>query len=286
MTDLTGKTMLVTGATAGIGLETARALCARGARVYLACRSAQRGGSVVDELRRAHGARAAELTPLDLADLSSVRAAAARFLDAGEPLHVLVNNAGVAGIRGRTVDGFELTFGTNHLGHFLLTTLLLERLKESAPARVVHVSSKSHGMVSTIPFARLRDSTGVLSVPEYAVSKLANNLFSAELARRCAGTGVASYAVHPGVVASEIWKPIPRVLRAPWFWLRGMVSNEQGARTSVYCATAPELAGHSGRYYANEREVAPSRASGDVELARRLWDWSEQACHGMTSRPP
>ncbi|MCC7070917.1 MAG: SDR family oxidoreductase [Deltaproteobacteria bacterium] len=283
MQDLIGKTMLVTGATAGIGLETARALCARGARVHLACRSPEKAEPIVAELRRAHGARAAELLSLDLADLSSVRRAAARFLDGGEPLHVLVNNAGVAGIRGRTVDGFELTFGTNHLGHFLFTVSLLERLKASAPARIVHVSSRSHAMVSSIPFARLRERTGLVVLPAYAVSKLANNLFSAELARRMQGTGVTSYAVHPGVVASEIWKPIPRPLRAPWFWLRRMVSNEEGARTSLYCAAAPELASHSGRYYANEREVAPSRATGNIELARRLWEWSEQACELTTT---
>ncbi len=278
MRDLAGTTMIVTGATAGIGLETARALCARGARVHLACRSPAKAEPVLDELRRAHGARAAEPLPLDLADLGSVRTAAARFLETGEPLHVLVNNAGVAGIRGLTKDGVELTFGTNHLGHFLFTVLLLDRLRRCAPSRIVHVSSKSHAMVRAIPFDRLRARTGLLVIRDYAVSKLANNLFSAELARRLAGTGVTSYAVHPGVVMSDIWKPIPAALRPLWFRLRGMVTNEEGARTSVYCATAPELAGHSGRYYAECREVAPNAATGDVELARRLWEWSEQAC--------
>lgn len=276
--DLSGKTVLITGATAGIGRATAVALCSRGARVHLACRSEEKTRPLLEQLRRQHGPRAASFLALDLADLSSVRTAARQFLDSGEPLHVLINNAGVAGIRGLTRDGFELTFGTNHLGHFLLTLLLLERLKASVPARIVHVSSKSHGLVRDIPYARLRERTGLLVIKDYAVSKLANNLFSAELARRLEGSSVTSYAVHPGVVMSEIWKPMPAPLRPLWFWLRGMLTNEQGALTTIYCATSPELADHSGRYYADEREARPSKASCDGELARRLWQWSEQAC--------
>lgn len=278
---------MVTGATAGIGRATAEALCARGARVHLACRSEEKTRPLLAALQQRHGARAATFLPLDLADLSSVRAGAQRFLDGGEPLHVLVNNAGVAGIRGLTKDGFELTFGTNHLGHFLFTLLLLERIKASAPARIVHVSSKSHGLVRTIPFATLRQPTSMWLMNAYGVSKLANNLFSAELARRLEGTGVTSYAVHPGVVMSEIWKPMPVWLRPLWFKLRGMLTNEQGARTSVYCATSPDVATHTGRYYADEREARPSKASNDPALARALWHWSEQAC-GLASdaRPP
>ncbi|MBI1947192.1 MAG: SDR family oxidoreductase [Deltaproteobacteria bacterium] len=283
--DLAGKTAIVTGATAGIGRATAVALCARGVRVHLACRSEEKTRPALDELRRAHGDGAAAFLPLDLADLASVRTAAQRFLDGGEPLHLLINNAGVAGIRGLTKDGFELTFGTNHLGHFLFTLLLLDRLKASAPGRIVHVSSKSHGLARGIPFHRLRRRTGPLLMFDYGVSKLANNLFSAELARRLQGSGVTSYAVHPGVVMSEIWRPMPSWMRPLWFRLRGMVTNEQGARTSLYCATSPQVEGHSGRYYADEREVTPSRASQDAALARRLWEWSEQACGLPTSAP-
>ena len=280
--DVSGKTVLVTGATAGIGRATAVALCARGARVHLACRTEAKARPLRDALQRQHGVRAAAFLPLDLADLASVRAAAQRFLDSGEQLHVLVNNAGVAGVRGLTNDGFELTFGTNHLGHFLLTRLLLARLVESAPARIVHVSSNSHRFARGIPFGRLRKKTSLLVISEYGVSKLANNLFSAELARRLEGTGVTSYAVHPGVVMSDIWKPVPVWARPLWFRLRGMVTNEQGASTSIYCATSPAVAAESGRYYAREREARQSSASQDPALARELWEWSERAC-GLTA---
>jgi NAD(P)-dependent dehydrogenase (short-subunit alcohol dehydrogenase family) len=248
--------------------------------VHLACRSEAKARPVVDALRSAHGARAAEFLPLDLSSLASVRAAARRYLDGGEPCHVLVDNAGVAGVRGTTADGFELTFGTNHLGHFLFTTLLLERIQASAPARVVVVSSKSHKLARTIPFSKLRRRTGLFPIPAYGVSKLANNLFVAELARRTAGTGVTTYAVHPGVVMSDIWEPLPKVLHPLWFKLRRMVTNEEGARTSLYCATSPDVATQSGRYYAACREAPASRASRDPELARRLWEWSVAATAG------
>lgn len=272
--DLAGRTMMVTGATAGIGRATAEALCARGARVHLACRSVDKTRPLLDELRQKHGDRAAEILQLDLADLSSVRAAAQRFLDGGEPLHVLVNNAGVAGIRGLTKDGNELTFGTNHVGHFLFTMLLLERLKNSAPARVVTVSSRSHFLARTIPFDRLQKRTGFFLMPAYGVSKLANNLFSAELGRRLVGTGVTTYAVHPGVVQSDIWKPMPAWMRPAWFKLRRMVTNEEGARTSLFCATSADVAAHTGRYYADEREARASNATHDEALAKSLWDWT------------
>lgn len=276
--DLVGKTALVTGANAGIGRATAEALCARGARVHLACRSEERARPVLDALRAAHGERAAAFLALDLSRLDSVREAARAYLASGEPLHVLVDNAGVAGVRGTTAEGWEITFGTNHLGHFLLTNLLLPRLRESAPARVVVVSSRSHGFVRSIPYEKLRRRTGPLVIPAYAASKLANNLFTAELARRLEGTGVTTYAVHPGVVMSDIWKRIPPSVRPLWFKLRRMVTNEEGARTSVWCATEPSLAGESGRYYAREREARASRASRDVEAARRLWEFSVAAC--------
>jgi retinol dehydrogenase 12 len=276
--DLAGRTMVVTGANAGIGKATAEALCARGARVHLACRSEEKTRPVVDALRAAHGENAAAFLPLDLASLASVRAAAQRYLDGGEPLHVLVDNAGVGGVRGTTKDGYEVTFGTNHLGHFLFTLLLLDRIVASAPARIVVVSSKSHGLARTIPFAKLQQRTGRFRIPAYGVSKLANNLFAAELGRRLAGTGVTTYAVHPGVVMSEIWAPMPAALRPVWFKLRRMVTIEEGARTSLHCATSPDVADQTGRYYADAREVMPSTASRDAELAGRLWEWSLRAC--------
>ena len=152
--------------------------------------------------------------PLDLADLSSAQACADAFLARGEPLHVLVNNAGVGGARGLTRQGFEMTFGINHLGHFALTSALLGRLTESAPSRVVNVSSDSHYSAQGIDFEALRQpARGITGLPEYAVSKLCNVLFTQELARRTAGTGVTAYALHPGVVASDIWRRVPWPVR-------------------------------------------------------------------------
>jgi NAD(P)-dependent dehydrogenase (short-subunit alcohol dehydrogenase family) len=274
--DLAGKTVMITGATAGIGKATAEALCARGARVHLACRSEEKTRPLLEALQHKHGARAAAFLSLDLASLASVRTAAREFLASGEPLHVLINNAGVAGIRGLTQDGYELTFGTNHLGHFLFTLLLEERLKQSAPARIVNVSSRSHMMARGIPFSRLKQRTGFFLLPAYGVSKLANNLFSAEHGRRLSGTGVTTYALHPGVVMSEIWRPMPEWMRKPWFRLRNMVTIEEGALTSIYCATSADVAAHTGRYYSNQRESRASKFTHDEALAKQLWQWSEK----------
>lgn len=279
MSDQAGRTFLVTGASTGIGKATATALCARGARVHLACRSEEKTRPLLDELVRRHGPHAAAFLALDLADLDSVRAASATFLATGEPLHVLIANAGLAGTKGAsTKQGFEQTMGTNHLGHFLLVRLLLERLQESAPARVVFVSSKSHEQARTIHFDRLRAPTrSIAGLPEYEESKLANVLCANELARRLEGTGVTTYSVHPGTVQSDIWRRMPTLLRNVMYVVRGMITSEQGALTSLHCATSPDLATHTGRYYANEREVPASAAATNPALARALWDWSERA---------
>jgi NAD(P)-dependent dehydrogenase (short-subunit alcohol dehydrogenase family) len=211
---------------------------------------------------------------MDLGSLGSVRRAAESFLGRDEPLHVLVNNAGMAGSRGLTKDGFELVFGTNHLGPFLLTTLLLPRLRASAPARIVNVSSKAHYEAKRIDWDALRRPTrAITSLPEYEVSKLCNVLFTKELARGKAGPGVRSYVLHPGVIASDIWRRIPWPVRP--LMLRRMLTVEQGAQTSLYCATSPEVADHDGRYYDDQKEKAPSRLAEDVVLAKTLWEKSE-----------
>jgi retinol dehydrogenase-12 len=270
--ELSGRTFLVTGASTGIGLATAAGLARRGGRVYLACRSQAAGQRAVAEVAAATGNRAVFFLPLDLADLASVRRCAEQFLAREEPLHVLVNNAGVAGQRGLTRDGFELAFGVNHLGHFALTMALAGRLAASAPARVVTVASAAHYQARGVDFAAVRRPTASLTgLPEYAVSKLCNVLFSAELARRWQGTGVTTYALHPGVVASDIWRRVPWPVRS-LIKLR-MISPEQGAQTSLYCATAPELAQASGRFYDQCAERAPSRAA-TRELAAALWEHS------------
>jgi len=273
MSSEAGRTFLVTGANTGIGRATAEELARRGARVYVASRSRVKGEEAVSAIKTATANGSVWFLPLDLADLDSVRSCAAAFLALGEPLHVLVNNAGVGGARGLTKQGFELTFGINHLGHFALTDALLGCLTDSAPARVVTVSSDAHYSAKGIDFEALRRSArGVTGLHEYAVSKLCNVLFTQELARRTAGTGVTTYALHPGVVASDIWRRVPWPVRP--FITRRMLSVEDGAATSLYCATAPEVAQDSGLFYDKCAQRAPS-AVATPELAAELWKHSE-----------
>lgn len=263
-----GRFVVVTGANTGIGRVTAEVLAARGARVVLACRSESRTAPVLDAIRRAGGE--ASFVALDLADFASVRAAAAAILAMNTPIDVLIDNAGLAA-PGRTKDGFELTFGTNHLGHFLFTMLLFPRLTEDG--RVVVVSSGSHYQAKGIDFEAVqRKTASITAVPEYEVSKLANVLFVKELARRLGTSGVTAYALHPGVVASDAWRRIPWPVRA--IAKLFMISNEEGAKTTLYCATAPELAGESGHYYDGSRRKAPSALAEDATLARELWERS------------
>ncbi|WP_211296822.1 SDR family oxidoreductase [Malikia granosa] len=273
--DLSGQVALVTGANTGIGRITARELARRGADVFLATRSLARTQPVLDEIAQLTGRPAAHWIELDLADLASVRTCAERFLAAGRPLHLLVNNAGLGGQRGLTRDGFEMTFGVNHIGHFLLTQLLRERLLASAPARVVTVASRAHQWAPGLDWDALRQPTRSLTgIREYMVSKLANVLFSAELGRQLAGSGVSTYAVHPGVVDTEIWRQVPRLLR-PLLKLRGLRDPEQGAQTTLYCALqAPPQ--ETGRYYADSALKTPSRLAQDPRLAAELWRFSKQ----------
>jgi len=266
-------TFLITGGNTGIGLSTATALARDGGRVYIACRSAAAGEAAVERIKAASGSADVRLLMLDLASLSSVRACAAEFLALDEPLHVLVNNAGVGGQRGLSADGFELHFAVNHLGHFALTQLLLDRLAASGPgARVVNVSSEAHYNARGIDFAAVRRRTATFAgAREYAVSKLCNVLFTQELARRLDGTVTTSYALHPGVVASDIWRRVPRLARP--FITRRMLTTEQGAVTSVYCATSPAVAGDSGLFY-DKCAVRPPSAAATPELAELLWKYS------------
>ncbi|KAB0579338.1 SDR family NAD(P)-dependent oxidoreductase [Ideonella dechloratans] len=273
---LAGQVALVTGANTGIGRVMARELARQGARVFLACRSAERTAEVLAEIDALPGARSATWLPLELGDFASVGDCAQRFLDLGLPLHLLVNNAGLAGARGLTRSGFEMAFGVNHMGHFLLTQRLLPALRASGAARIVTLASRAHRRVNGIPFEQLRQPTRTATgVAEYSVSKLANLLFSAELGRRLTGTGISTYAVHPGVVASDIWRTLPAPLRPLFHWLRRMITVEEGARTPLLCASAPALAGQSGLYWSDGAPAQPSPAGRDAELARALWQHSE-----------
>jgi retinol dehydrogenase 12 len=271
---LAGRTFLVTGGNTGIGRATAAGLADRGGRVWIAARSRAKGEAAVAGIKASTGNEAVWFLPLDLADLDSVRACASAFLALGEPLHVLVNNAGVVRARGLTKQGFELMFGVNHLGHFALTNALLGCLTASAPARVVTVSSDSHYSARGIDFEALRrPERGITGLHGYAVSKLCNVLFSQELARRTADTGVTTYALHPGVVASDIWRRVPWPVRP--LMTRRMLTVDEGAATSLYCATSPDVAQDSGKFYDKCAERTPSRVA-TPELAAELWKRSEE----------
>jgi retinol dehydrogenase 12 len=277
MSEISGepRTFLITGANTGIGLATAVGLARDGGRVYIACRHAAAGEIAVARIKDATGSATVRLLPLDLASLESVRACAAAFLATDEPLHVLVNNAGVGGQRGRlTSDGFELHFGVNHLGHYALTQLLLDRLKASGPgSRIVNVSSDAHYGATGIDFAALRRPGSFTGQREYAVSKLCNVLFTQELARRLEGAGVTTYALHPGVVASDIWRRVPPLARQ--LLKARLLSTEQGAVTSLYCATSPAAAADSGLFY-DKCAARPASPVATPELAELLWKYSTE----------
>jgi NAD(P)-dependent dehydrogenase (short-subunit alcohol dehydrogenase family) len=273
-----GKVFVVTGASAGIGRVTAEVLAAQGGHVVLAGRSAERTQPVLDEIRASNPGAKVEFLHLDLSDLESVRAAAAAFLARDLPLHVLVNNAGMAGVRGLTPQGFELTFGTNHLGPFLLTMLLLDRLRRTEGSRIVNVASRAASRAKAIDWDALRrPAVTPGGIGEYAVSKLCNVLFTTELARRLGDGGPRAYSLHPGVVATEIWRELPWGLRhlVKLF----MISPEQGARCTLFCATEPGAALENGAYYDDCKVVRPGRAARDPALAAELWrrsvEWTE-----------
>jgi retinol dehydrogenase 12 len=266
--NLQGKTAFVTGANTGIGRVTAIELAKQGAHVLLACRSEEKTKPVLDEI----GPGRAEFLHLDLADLASVRACAEAFLARGEPLPLLVNNAGLAGAHGQTKDGFELAFGTNHVGHYLLTRLLLPAIERAGEARVVTVASQGHYSARGIDWEAVRQrSRTTTAFPEYCVSKLANVLFSNELARR-APKNVHTYSLHPGGVASDVWREVPWGLRH--LLQLFLLTNEQGAKTTLYCATSDEVKEQTGLYYDKSREKRASALALDTSLAGELWDRS------------
>jgi NAD(P)-dependent dehydrogenase (short-subunit alcohol dehydrogenase family) len=277
---LNGKVCMVTGANSGIGKVTALELARMGATVVLVCRSRSRGEQALEEIRRETGSSAVELMVADLSSQASARELAAAFRQKYDRLHVLVNNAGaIFPRRELTVDGLESTFALNHLGYFLLTNLLLDLIRASAPARIVNVSSGAHAM-GAINFADLQAERKFNSWRAYGQSKLANILFTVELARRLEGTGVTVNCLHPGLVGTQFGagyyadSPLARAVGSlmPLF----AISPEKGAETSIYLATSPEVAGVTGKYFAKKRPVKPSRAATDMALAERLWQVSAQ----------
>jgi NAD(P)-dependent dehydrogenase (short-subunit alcohol dehydrogenase family) len=290
----TGRAAVVTGANSGIGYSTAMHLASKGARVVLACRDEGRGRAALERLRTDAPAADAELSLLDLADLASVREFAARLLAEGRPLDILVNNAGVMGVpvRKTTADGFELQFGTNHLGHFALTGLLLPAFVDRAGARVVTVSSLNH-WAGRMRFDDLHGERGYRAYSAYSASKLSNVLFFRELDRRlrARGSPAISVGAHPGYSATNLQQAGPRLGRVP-VTARALTvvtrvvgqSDEAGAWPSLYAATAPGVEG--GQYFGPsklmETRGTPARArlapwGRDQNAARRLWEASEEA---------
>ena len=273
MTDLSGRNFLVTGANTGIGKETARALAKRGARVTLAGRSEEKTRAAMADIAAETSGADLAFLQLDLADFDSVRRAAGEFLARSEPLHVLINNAGLAGGKGMTASGFETTFGTNHLGPFLFTQLLIDRLKQADAARIVNVASTMHYQAKGIDWDAVRQPTATrVGMKEYSESKLANVLHAQELARRLADTNITTYSLHPGVIASDVYRKVPWPLRKVMTMF--MKSTEDGAKTSLHCATSPEAAAESGLYYDESKPRQPSSVA-TPELAAELWERSE-----------
>jgi retinol dehydrogenase 12 len=266
---------LITGANTGIGLVTACELAKAGYQVFIACRSEANGIEAVKKIKAQSGSSSVESLILDLSDFDSIRKCAAEFLAKQLPLHLLINNAGLAGQKGFTKSGFELAFGVNHVGHFLFTQLLLDRIRDSGPARIVTLASRAHIRTKGINWDACQKPTStLLGFKEYADSKLANVLFSAELARRLVGTSVSTYALHPGVVASDIWRKVPWPISV--IVKRNMLSTEDGAKTSIYCALSPAVASESGLYYDKCKVKTPSELGQDKSLAAELWRRSEE----------
>lgn len=272
-----GKVCMVTGASSGIGKVTAIRLGELGATVVMVCRSRERGEKALVEVEESGGRGSAELMLADLASLESVRSLVKDYMGRHDSLHVLVNNAGVARVRrSMTPDGFETTFQVNYLSHFLLTNLLLGLLKKSAPSRIVNVSSVSHfGGHLRLDDLQMTRGYGVMKA--YSQSKLAQVLFTYELARRLEGTGVTVNCLHPGAVATNIW----RNYLGPASFLGGisrlfLKSPEKGAETSVYLASSPEVEGVTGKYFDQMRERKSSDDSYGAVTAKRLWEVSAE----------
>ena len=269
---LDGRICLVTGATSGIGQETARGLAGLGAHVVIVGRDRDRAESARKEIIEKSGNPRVDVLLADLSSLAGIRGLADEFLSSYPALHVLVNNAGTIELsRTTTVDGFERTFAVNHLAYFLLTNLLLPRLRASAPARIVNVASEAHRL-GRIDFADLQSEKSYSAMRVYGTSKLLNLLFTVALAERLAGSGVTANCLHPGAVSTRlgkhngIWAKLLIGLLRPFF-----LTAEQGAANSIFVAASDELAGISGKYFVKQRAVAPSRRSQRPGLARRVW---------------
>ena len=286
MTSQSGNVALITGASRGIGRATALPLAKMGANLSLLVRDRALGEKVVEEIRATGAKGKIDLFVGDLSSMKDIRRLAEEYKSKHDRLDVLLNNAGAINMdKEKTVDGYERTFATNHLGYFLLTQELLDLLKKSAPSRIVNVASEAHRQVGGIdfddPMFEKRSYGGFAS---YGQSKLANILFTRELARKLEGTNVTANSLHPGVIASGFGRNnkgvfgfIMRNLAAPF-----LGSEENGAKTSVYLASSPDVEGKTGLYWKSSREARPTKAGQDDEAAKRLWKLSEELIEKAT----
>ena len=274
---LKGKTVVITGGNTGIGKETAVDLAKRGAKVIIGCRNMEKGKAALQEVQERSGSKDVFIDKLDLASLASVRKFADNILKNESRVDILINNAGVMACPyQKTEDGFEMQFGTNHLGHFLLTMLLLDRLKRSAPSRIVTVSSTAHAMGSQkINFDDIHYEKSYDSWRAYYNSKLANVLFTRELSKRLEGTHVTANSLHPGAVSTDLQRHsfLGSTLLAPFRWYL-FKTAEQGAQTTIYCAVSEEMEGVSGKYLADCAFKEPCKGAQDDDAAKKLWDLS------------
>lgn len=274
-----GKVCLVTGSNSGIGKETALGLARLGATVVMVCRDQSKGEAAQAEIKQKSGNPSVDLLIADLSSQHSIRQLAQAVIARYPQVHILVNNAGMSpSQRAVTIDGIEKTFAVNHLAPFLLTNLLLDNLKASAPARVVTVASAAQNAIN---FDDLQNEKRYSVWEVYGQSKLANILFSYELARRLEGTGVTANCLHPGVVSTNLARdlnPLFRAMARLFF-----TSAEKGAHNSIYVASSPEVEGKSGKYFVNQREARSSAASYDTASAQRLWQISEQLTQLVTA---
>ncbi len=270
---VSGKTAIVTGANVGIGKETARSLAQQGAKVIMACRDLKKAESALAEIKASVPNADVQVSSLDLGSLKSVRDFAHKFLSENDDLHVLVNNAGLfVRERSETIDGFETTTGINHLGPFLLTNLLLDRMKKSAPGRIVNVSSRMQLSGTNNIEDRQWRARKFDGMKAYADSKLMNVLFTDALALKLASSNITANSCHPGFVATDIYRGLPGFVQTVIGWIA--LTPEQGATTSIYLATSSDVTGKSGDYYVKSKVSRKNELAKDEKLREKLWDVS------------
>lgn len=272
-TRIDGKVVVITGGNSGIGRETAIDLARRGGKIYIACRDLEKSKEALLEIKSKSKSSEAFLLPLDLTSIESIREFSKKFHNIEDKLHILINNAGVMACpKSLTKDGFEMQFGTNHLGHFLLTNLLLDLLKTSSPSRIVVVSSSGHKL-SDLNKNDLMSEKSYNKIKAYGQSKLANILFASELAKKLKGTGVTVNSCHPGIVQTDLgrhmdsWlRPIYRKVLRPFY-----KTIYEGAQTQIKLAVDPALKNVTGKYFNDCEEATPSKAARDDSNASWLW---------------